>query len=401
MLKDKQDMRADGTVRGIPSAAVPGTVTGAVTGMSSDTTPGMTAGAATAASGLGFAGHTPPAEDVAPSDGAPVASFSSFSSSSPSPSSSALLLELRNVSRRFSIRRGLFAEQRSLLAVDDVSLSLAAGESLGLVGESGCGKSTLGRLACGLLTPSEGRVLLDGRELPPAGAGSWASGRIQMVFQDPFSSLNPRRSVRASIAEPLAARNVPRAQRHELADNMLATVGLEGMGGRYPHEFSGGQRQRIAVARALITRPAAVICDEPVSALDASVQAQILNLLRDVQEHFGPAYLFISHDLAVVGFLCSRIAVMYLGQIVEEAPAGQLFSGAAHPYTRALVAAMPSGQSGGHLAEPLEGELPSPLDPPSGCRFHPRCPLAQDVCRHEAPAWKERAPGWRVRCWLA
>ncbi|MEG6594140.1 ATP-binding cassette domain-containing protein, partial [Desulfovibrio sp. 1188_IL3213] len=251
MLKDKQDMRADGTVRGIPSAAVPGTVpgtvTGAVTGMSSDTTPGMTAGAATAASGQELAGHTPPAEDVAPSDGAPVASFSSFSSSSPSssPSSSTLLLELRNVSRRFSIRRGLFAEQRSLLAVDDVSLSLAAGESLGLVGESGCGKSTLGRLACGLLTPSEGRVLLDGRELPPAGAGSWASGRIQMVFQDPFSSLNPRRSVRASIAEPLAARNVPRAQRHELADNMLATVGLEGMGGRYPHEFSGGQRQRI------------------------------------------------------------------------------------------------------------------------------------------------------------
>lgn len=408
MLKDKQDMRADGTVRGMPSAAVPGavtgaapdTATGAVTGMSSDTTPGMVAAAATAASGLGLAGHTPSTEDVAPADGAPVASFSSFSSFSSSPSS-ASLLELRNVSRRFSIRRGLFAEQRSLLAVDDVSLSLAAGESLGLVGESGCGKSTLGRLACGLLTPSEGRVLLDGRELPPAGAGSWASGRIQMVFQDPFSSLNPRRSVRASIAEPLAARNVPRAQRHELADSMLATVGLEGMGGRYPHEFSGGQRQRIAVARALITRPAAVICDEPVSALDASVQAQILNLLRDVQEHFGPAYLFISHDLAVVGFLCSRIAVMYLGQIVEEAPAGQLFSGAAHPYTRALMAAMPSGQSGGHLAEPLEGELPSPLDPPSGCRFHPRCPLTQDVCRREAPVWKECAPGWRVRCWLA
>ena len=222
-----------------------------------------------------------------------------------------------------------------------------------------------------------------------------------MVFQDPFSSLNPRRCVRTSIAEPLAARNLPRAERNDLADRMLATVGLEGMGGRYPHEFSGGQRQRIAVARALITRPDVVICDEPVSALDASVQAQILNLLRDVQEHFGPAYLFISHDLAVVGFLCSRIAVMYLGQIVEEALAGQLFSGAAHPYTRALMAAMPSGESGGRLAEPLEGELPSPLDPPAGCRFHPRCPLAQDVCRNEAPVWKECAPGWRVRCWLA
>ena len=206
---------------------------------------------------------------------------------------------------------------------------------------------------------------------------------------------------RASIAEPLAARNIPRAERLRLADEMLATVGLEGMGGRYPHEFSGGQRQRIAVARALITRPQVVVCDEPVSALDASVQAQILNLLRDVQEHFGPAYLFISHDLSVVGFLCRRIVVMYLGQVVEEASAEQLFSGAAHPYTQALMAAMPTGEGGGYLAPPLEGELPSPLDPPNGCRFHPRCPKAQDICRREAPVWKERAPDWRARCWFA
>ncbi|MFT4302788.1 MAG: ATP-binding cassette domain-containing protein [Desulfovibrio sp.] len=311
------------------------------------------------------------------------------------------LLELRDVSRRFAVKRGLFSEQRSLTAVDAVSLRLFSGESLGLVGESGCGKSTLGRLASGLLAPSEGQVLLDGKNLPPAGANSWAAGQIQMVFQDPFSSLNPRLSVRASITEPLAARNLPRAERHKLAEEMLATVGLEGMGGRYPHEFSGGQRQRIAVARALITRPKIVVCDEPVSALDASVQAQILNLLRDVQEHFGPAYLFISHDLAVVGFLCRHIVVMYLGQVVEEAPSEHLFAGAAHPYTQALMAAMPTGEGGGHLAAPLEGELPSPLDPPNGCRFHPRCPKAQDVCRREAPVWKELAPNWRVRCWLA
>ena len=398
-MSGTQGMRADGTAPGTPGVTADATAGGTApgtAGVTADATAGDTAPrVAEAARTQVLMAHPPPPAAAGTGQSAIAASLGQPASASAS------LLELRNVSRHFSIRRGLFAEQRLLLAVDDVSLSLAPGESLGLVGESGCGKSTLGRLACGLLMPTEGRVLLDGRDLPPVGAGSWASGRIQMVFQDPFSSLNPRRSVRASIAEPLAARNLPRAQRHELADQMLATVGLEGMGGRYPHEFSGGQRQRIAVARALITRPHVVICDEPVSALDASVQAQILNLLRDVQEHFGPAYLFISHDLAVVGFLCSHIAVMYLGQIVEEAPAGQLFSGAAHPYTRALVAAMPSGESGGRLAEPLEGELPSPLDPPNGCRFHPRCALVQDICRHEAPAWKECAPGWRVRCWLA
>lgn len=314
--------------------------------------------------------------------------------------SAAPLLALENVSRRFLVRRGWFGEPQQLTAVDGVSLGLRRGESLGLVGESGCGKSTLGRLACGLLPPSEGRVLLEGRELPPADAASWAAGRIQMVFQDPFSSLNPRLSVRASVAEPLAARDMPRAERRRLADEMLATVGLEGTGGRYPHEFSGGQRQRIAVARALITRPDVVICDEPVSALDASVQAQVLNLLRDVQERFSPSYLFISHDLAVVGFICPRILVMYLGQVVEEAPRERLFAGAAHPYSQALLAAMPTGDGESRLPRILEGELPSPLNPPAGCRFHPRCPKAVDICRREPPAWKELAPGWRARCHL-
>ena len=317
-----------------------------------------------------------------------------------STTSAAPLLALEDVSRRFLVRRGWFGEPQQLTAVDGVSLGLRRGESLGLVGESGCGKSTLGRLACGLLMPSEGRVLLEGRELPTAGAASWAAGRIQMVFQDPFSSLNPRLSVRASVAEPLAARDMPRAERRRLADEMLATVGLEGMGGRYPHEFSGGQRQRIAVARALITRPDVVICDEPVSALDASVQAQVLNLLRDVQERFSPSYLFISHDLAVVGFICPRILVMYLGQVVEEAPRERLFAGAAHPYSQALLAAMPTGDGESRLPRILEGELPSPLNPPAGCRFHPRCPKAVGICRREPPAWKERAPGWRARCHL-
>ena len=317
-----------------------------------------------------------------------------------STTSAAPLLALEDVSRRFLVRRGWFGEPQQLTAVDGVSLGLRRGESLGLVGESGCGKSTLGRLACGLLMPSEGRVLLEGRELPTAGAASWAAGRIQMVFQDPFSSLNPRLSVRASVAEPLAARDMPRAERRRLADEMLATVGLEGMGGRYPHEFSGGQRQRIAVARALITRPDVVICDEPVSALDASVQAQVLNLLRDVQERFSPSYLFISHDLAVVGFICPRILVMYLGQVVEEAPRERLFAGAAHPYSQALLAAMPTGDGESRLPRILEGELPSPLNPPAGCRVHPRCPNAVGICRREPPAWKELAPGWRARCHL-
>ena len=319
----------------------------------------------------------------------------------PEQSSASALLRLEDVSRVFDIRRGLFGEKRSLVAVDGVSLSLAKGASLGLVGESGCGKSTLGRLACGLLAPSQGQVLLDGRPLPSAGADSWAAGRIQMIFQDPFSSLNPRLTVGSSVAEPLAARGVSREERHAQAEAMLATVGLGGMGRRYPHEFSGGQRQRIAVARALITRPDVVVCDEPVSALDASVQAQALNLLREVQEQFGPAYLFISHDLAVVGFLCRHILVMYLGQIVEEGPTDAIFDGAAHPYTQALMAAMPTGSRRSEPIAALEGELPSPLAPPAGCRFHPRCPKAKGICRQEAPQWKELGDGWRVRCWEA
>lgn len=310
------------------------------------------------------------------------------------------LLALEGVSRHFAVKRGFLAESRRLIAVDDVTLALAPGECLGLVGESGCGKSTLGRLACGLLAPSGGRVLFSGRELPPAGANSWAAGRLQMVFQDPFSSLNPRLRVRTSVAEPLAAQRMPRIERNARAEEMLATVGMAGMGDRFPHEFSGGQRQRIAVARALITHPDVIVCDEPVSALDVSVQAQVLNLLRDMQEHFSPAYLFISHDLAVVGFMCRRICVMYLGRIVEEALSEEFFAHAAHPYSRELIASMPERREmDGHA--PPAGEVPSPLAPPSGCHFHPRCPRAQAICHEEAPGWKLLGEHRRVRCHLA
>lgn len=315
------------------------------------------------------------------------------------------LLELRHIGKTFRVNHGMLRGSAELVAVDDVSLYLRKGESLGLVGESGCGKSTLGRIACGLLAQSSGERLVQGRPLPQAGSASWAAGKIQMIFQDPASSLNPRMKVGNAVAEPLRARGewIFRARRK--AREMLAAVGLKDAFGRYPHQFSGGQRQRIAVARALVTRPEVIVCDEPVSALDASVQSQILNLLKNMQHRYDPAYLFISHDLSVVGFMCPRIMVMYLGQIVEEGGRDQLFAGPAHPYTQALLAAMPpgaeawaTGQTIDTLPPPLPGELPSPLNPPAGCRFHPRCPRARPVCGEVAPPWHEMGPGWQARC---
>ena len=315
------------------------------------------------------------------------------------------VLEFDHVCRDFIVPRGILGNAAILHAVNDVSFKISAAESLGLVGESGCGKSTLGRLAAGLLAPQSGSVRMRGKALPPAGRGSWAAGQIQMVFQDPASSFNPRLTVLRSVAEPLLAKGVGARKSLALAREILKKAGLGDVGDRYPHQFSGGQKQRMAVARALLTKPALVVCDEPVSALDASVQAQILNLLKEMQMDFGPAYLFISHDLAVVGFMCPRIMVMYLGQIVEKSGRDQLFAAPAHPYSRALLAEMPRGEiewSTGRgldsLPPPLPGELPSPLNPPAGCHFHPRCPEAREVCVSVPPTWREIAPGRAVRC---
>ncbi len=316
------------------------------------------------------------------------------------------LLELKRVSREFAVRRGLFDPRpASVKAVNEVSFRLFPGETLGLVGESGCGKSTLARMATGLLPPSSGEVLLSGRAL-----GEWSplerAGRIQMIFQDPFSSLDPRQSVGAGIAEPLrlaaeaAGYPLPRAEWREKVKEILVHVGLQPEHiDRYPHEFSGGQRQRIAVARAIVAGPGAVVCDEPVSALDASVQAQVLNLLKDMQEKRGLGYLFISHDLGVIGFMSDRVAVMYLGRLVEMASCDELFSHAAHPYTEALMAAAPSrdpSRRGRGMI--LSGEMPSPLSPPAGCAFHPRCPHARALCREQEPPLLTVNQGHAVRC---
>ncbi len=314
------------------------------------------------------------------------------------------LLETRQVTKAFAVK-GTHGEDAILHAVNGVSISLERGECVGLVGESGCGKSTLGRIVCGLYAPSGGDILFDGAPLPLAGPASPLAGRIQMVFQDPFSSLNPRMRVCDSVSEGLAARgfrkrhHMSSGERHEAVQEMFECVGLTGMEKRYPHEFSGGQRQRVALARAFVTHPDLVVCDEPVSALDASVQAQVLNVMKSLQEHFQQAQLFISHNLAVVRFMCRRLYVMYLGEIVEELHVDSLKE-AAHPYTQALAMAMPSADRRGSLVV-LEGELPSPLDPPSGCRFHPRCPRAQDICAEKEPEWKTLAEGWRVRCHFA
>ena len=252
------------------------------------------------------------------------------------------LLTLEDVRCHFPVRQGMLGEVRHLRAVDGVDLVLRPGQSLGLVGESGCGKSTLGRLVCGLQRPTGGRILFRGAPLPPAGAGSMAAGRIQMVFQDPFSSLDPRCTVGTSVEESLlAGERLSRRERRERVRDMFATVGLAGLERRYPHEFSGGQRQRIAVARALMTHPDLIVCDEPVSALDASVQAQILNLLVTLQENHGLTYVLISHNVSVIRHMSDRVAVMYLGQIVEIGPRRAVFENPQHPYTRKLLAAVP------------------------------------------------------------
>jgi len=315
--------------------------------------------------------------------------------------SGAPLLEARHLSCAFTVTSGLLRRKiNAVRAVDDVSLTILPGETLGLVGESGCGKSTLARLLLGLTLPDDGEILYQGQPVPPLSSGVPAP--FQMVFQDPFSSLNPRLPVGDSVGEPLLAQHVPNAEIRRRVAGMLEQVGLEqAHASRYPHQFSGGQRQRLAIARALVTSPRFIVCDEAVSALDASVRAQVLNLLRDLQKQHGFACLFISHDLAVVGHMADRIAVMYLGRVVETASRDTLFTNPAHPYTRALLSSAPTMRVGAKNISPLAGEPPSPLSPPSGCAFHPRCPRAMAVCKQKRPALVSLKAGHMAACHFA
>ena len=305
------------------------------------------------------------------------------------------LLAVEGVSVHFAQGGGLFRKARMLRAVEDVSFEVAPGEALALVGESGSGKSTLGNVVAGLRAPTRGTVRFDGRA--PDAASQRA---IQVVFQDPYGALDPRMPVSEIIAEPLRIQRIgTAADRRARAAELVEQVGLPRDAlNRYPHEFSGGQRQRIAVARALAPGPRLIVADEPLSALDVSIQSQVLNLLRDLQAEHGLAYLFISHDLAVVHHLADRVAVLYLGRLVEVAARDALFARPAHPYTQALLDAVPRIGRRRARGASIKGEMPSPLAPPPGCVFHPRCPKAQAVCRTDPPALRQLAPGQAAAC---
>ena len=301
------------------------------------------------------------------------------------------LLELRDVRMHFPVRAGLFLRaRRTLKAVDGVSLTLQPGETLGLVGESGCGKSTLGKCIVRLHQPTAGQIIFEGTDLAPLGSRALKPHRrhLQMVFQDPVESLNARHTVGEIIGEPLDIHALgDRGARRRQVLALLDQVGLPaGAADRYPFEFSGGQRQRIGIARALALNPRLLVCDEPVSALDVSIQSQVLNLFLDLQRELKLSYLFIAHNLAVVKHVSDRVAIMYLGRIVEVAPADDIYRAPKHPYTRALLSAIPRPDPNGRRERiVLQGDVPSPIDPPSGCAFHPRCPFATDRCRIEAP----------------
>ncbi len=317
------------------------------------------------------------------------------------------LVAVEGLTKSFAIRSGFgpWRPRRELQAVAGVSFTIARGETLGLVGESGCGKSTTGRLLLRLLEPTAGTIRFAGREIQSLSERELRPlrARMQIVFQDPYGSLDPRMTVGEIVAEPLVVhRRGDRASRQRRVRELLERVGLAAAhADRHPHEFSGGQRQRIGIARALALEPEFLVCDEPVSALDVSIRAQVLNLLVDLQRELGLTYLFISHDLAVVRHLCDRVAVMYLGRIVELAPKTALYAEPLHPYTRALLSAVPIPRPGRRRSRILlQGDVPSPLAPPPGCRFHTRCPQAMEVCRRVDPELVEVRPGHRVACHL-
>jgi oligopeptide/dipeptide ABC transporter ATP-binding protein len=319
------------------------------------------------------------------------------------------LLEIKNLKVHFPVRPGLFGRGRDFVkAVDDVSFSIAPGETLGLVGESGCGKTTLGRAIVRLVEPTAGSVLFEGEDLAQMSRATLRARRrnLQMIFQDPYASLNPRMTVADIIGEALDLHGLvdSRSARRRRIAELLQAVGLgPAHAPRYPHEFSGGQRQRIGIARALAVEPRLIVCDEPVSALDVSVQAQIINLLQDLQQERGMAYLFIAHDLAVVEHISRRVMVMYLGKIVELAEATAIIRTPQHPYTQALISAVPAMDPDTRRKRiVLPGDVPSPIHPPAGCRFHPRCPVAETPrCMTETPALRNVAVGHVAACHLA
>lgn len=320
---------------------------------------------------------------------------------------SEVLLEVKNLKKYFPITQGILIQRKvaDVKAVDGISLYVNEGETLGLVGESGCGKSTTGRTILQLYRPTEGEVLFRGKDLAKLKGEELRKMRadMQMIFQDPYASLNPRMTVGDIIAEPLEVHGIAKGkEKQERVKELLAVVGLNPyFVNRYPHEFSGGQRQRIGIARAIAVQPDFIVCDEPVSALDVSIQAQVINLLEELQEKFHLTYLFIAHDLSVVRHISDRVAVMYLGKIVEMTDRNTLYENPLHPYTRALLSAVP-------IPDPvieekreriiLVGDVPSPVNPPSGCRFHTRCPLAIPICKQVAPEWRDVGGGHFVEC---
>ncbi|MCI0555352.1 MAG: dipeptide ABC transporter ATP-binding protein [Anaerolineae bacterium] len=317
------------------------------------------------------------------------------------------LVVVKDLVKYFPVRAGIFQRVKAWVqAVDKVSFTVREGETLGLVGESGCGKTTVGRSILRLIEPTSGSVSINGEDVIQMRAQSLKIARrnMQIIFQDPYASLNPRLPIGESVMEGLHIHNVGHPkERWDIAISMLKKVGLEDYHARrYPHEFSGGQRQRIGIARALALQPKFIVCDEPVSALDVSIQSQVLNILKDLQNEFGLTYLFIAHNMSVVEHISDRVAVMYLGKMVELADREELFRKPLHPYTQALLSAIP-------IPDPtlkreriiLKGDVPSPLNPPKGCRFHPRCPWAIEICSQQEPEFKELLPGHWTACWVA